>query len=316
MHPAYSVIAFTTASGAGYGLLIWLMVLALAGAIPVALDVGLAGFGIAFTLITAGLLSSTFHLGRPERAWRAVTQWRSSWLSREGVLALATYVPAGIVALAWVGWGAFGGIYAGLAVATVVLALATAWSTGMIYASLPTVRAWAQPQVAPLYVALALGTGGLLCNALLAVLTLYASWMAWLPALPLLAAWLLKTAYWERIDTTPKDFTIEQATGLGRFGQVRQLDPPHTQSNYVMREMGYAIARKHAEKLRRLVVLALFLVPCAASVLAIVAEGSALLAPLLLLAVLSGVAGVLTERWLFFAEAEHVSMLYYGRKAA
>lgn len=102
MHPAYSVILFTTASGAGYGLMAWLIVLALAGEIPPERWLGFTGFGIAFAFVTAGLLSSMLHLGRPERAWRAFSQWRSSWLSREGVLASASYVPAGLFAIGWV----------------------------------------------------------------------------------------------------------------------------------------------------------------------------------------------------------------------
>ena len=90
MHPAYSVILFTTASGAGYGLLVWLCLCGLFGLVPTERWLGIAGFGLAFALITAGLLSSTAHLGRPERAWRAFSQWRTSWLSREGVMAVAT----------------------------------------------------------------------------------------------------------------------------------------------------------------------------------------------------------------------------------
>ena len=77
MHPAYSVIVFTCASGAGYGLLIWLALAGVVGGWTArAPGLGLAGFGLAFALITIGLLSSTAHLGRPERAWRAFSQWR------------------------------------------------------------------------------------------------------------------------------------------------------------------------------------------------------------------------------------------------
>jgi sulfite dehydrogenase (quinone) subunit SoeC len=35
-----------------------------------------------------------------------------------------------------------------------------------------------------------------------------------------------------------------------------------------------------------------------------------------LLATLSMAFGLVIERWLFFAEAEHVSMLYYGADSA
>src|SRR5687768_16431581 len=103
MHPAFSVIFFTTASGAGFGLLFWLGLLALAGGLPPrAAALTLLALGAA--LAAAGLLSSLGHLGQPRRAWRAFSQWRSSWLSREGVFALATFVPA-----LWLGWSFWSG---------------------------------------------------------------------------------------------------------------------------------------------------------------------------------------------------------------
>ena len=101
MHPAKSVIFFTTASGAGYGLLFWLGLYGSLGLLPAGTWFAVVGFGLALVLVTAGLISSTFHLGHPERAWRALSQWRSSWLSREGVAAIVTYVPAGLYGLAW-----------------------------------------------------------------------------------------------------------------------------------------------------------------------------------------------------------------------
>ncbi|MCK5623016.1 MAG: dimethyl sulfoxide reductase anchor subunit, partial [Alphaproteobacteria bacterium] len=102
MHPAFSVIFFTTASGAGYGLLVWLGVFGALGLLPPDRWFGVTAFGLAFGLVTAGLLSSTFHLGHPERAWRALTQWKTSWLSREGVVAVLTYIPTGLYAIGWI----------------------------------------------------------------------------------------------------------------------------------------------------------------------------------------------------------------------
>ena len=96
MHPAYSVIFFTSASGGGYFLLTLLGVFGALGVLPPDPVLGLIAFGLAFAMVTAGLLSSTFHLGHPERAWRAFSQWRSSWLSREGVLSeMMRYVSRG-----------------------------------------------------------------------------------------------------------------------------------------------------------------------------------------------------------------------------
>ena len=102
MHPAYSVIVFTTLSGAGYGLLFLLSLLGASGLLPSERWFGVTGLGLAFVLITVGLLSSSLHLGHPERAWRAFSQWRSSWLSREAVVSLFTYLPSGLFAIGWV----------------------------------------------------------------------------------------------------------------------------------------------------------------------------------------------------------------------
>ena len=321
MHPAYSVILFTCASGAGYGLLFWLGVWSLTGVTTFYPMFFGGALIVALALITIGLVSSTFHLGRPERVWRALSQWRTSWLSREGVAAIATFVPAGVLGLQWVLDLDVGpearAIAAVLAAAG---AVTTVWCTGMIYGSLPTIRAWSHPLVAPLYLALGLATGGLLTAALMALFGL-APQRAVLFTLPMLAvAWIMKGAYWSAIDEGQSVHTLATATGLGmRDGvpvTVRTLDPPHTQANYVMREMGFSIARRHAAKLRRLAMLALFLVP-SLILLALLRLGpSPFDLPLSLVAVLSATSGVLAERWLFFAEARHVAMLYYGADGA
>lgn len=315
MHPAYSVIFFTTSSGAGYGLLIWLGLLGPLGWVPQTSVFGFVGLGLALILITAGLLSSTAHLGHPERAWRALSQWRSSWLSREGVASIATYIPAGVFGIGWVFLERTDGLFALAGVLSAALALVTVICTGMIYASLPTIRAWHQPFVTPVYIALSLATGALLLSLLLLLFGAATAWAPWLAILTLAVAWLLKTVSWATADSAEKTYTIGQATGLGRFGKVRPLEPPHTQPNYVMREMGYQIGRKHAQKLRRISVMLAFVVPALLSIF-MLAAGTQLGLLLALVAVISAGAGVLVERWLFFAEAEHVSMLFYGREAA
>ena len=315
MHPAYSVILFTTASGAGYGLLVWLAAGALLGLVPTARWLGVAGFGLAFALITAGLLASTAHLGRPERAWRAFSQWRTSWLSREGVMAVATYAPAGLLAIGWVFLETTRGIFAVLAALTIVCAVLTLYTTGMIYASLRTIRQWHQPLTAPIYIVLGLASGAVLLNLVLRLFAVRASWAAWLAVAALAIAAGLKWAYWLRIDGEPRTYTAEAATGLGHLGKVRPLEPPHTQPNYVMREMGYRVARKHAMKLRQLVLVLAFALPAVAL---LITFGAGAVASILgaLLATLSVAVGLAVERWLFFAEAEHIVMLYYGADAA
>ena len=313
MHPAYSVIVFTTASGAGYGLLVWLAVWAALGQLPQGWQPALLSSGLALGLIAAGLLASTAHLGRPERAWRAFSQWRTSWLSREGVLAVATFVPAGLFALRWLWLGLVDGIGMALALAMAVGALATVWCTGMIYASLTTIRAWCQPIVAPLYVVLGLGSGAVLLNLVLAVFSRAHLVNVLLAVAALSLGLLMKLAYWRSIDLDPRPLTAGDATGLRKLGTVRPLEPPHTMANYVMREMGYSVARKHAEGLRRLALVLGFALPAL-----LLLAGSALHLPLAaaLLATLSAAVGILVERWLFFAEAQHLVTLFYGAERA
>jgi DMSO reductase anchor subunit len=314
MHPAYSVIIFTTASGAGYGLLFWLSLTHALGLLPQNRWLAFVSLALALALITTGLLASTLHLGHPERALGAFSQWRSSWLSREGVAAVATYIPAGLLALIWL-------IDAEItAILTVLLALlaamgaiVTVYCTGMIYASLRTIRQWHLGLVPLVYLALAAATGALLLTGLCAVFGYNLVWPGVIALLSLALAAALKLAYWRRIDATVGQYTVEMATGLGQFGAVRPLDPPHTRPNFVMREMGYSIARKHAKRLRIIALTALFAVPALLLLLGLTSGWVTLFS---LLAVLISAVGIVLERWLFFAEAEHVSQLYYGAQRA
>lgn len=312
MHPAYSVIVFTTASGAGYGLLFWLSLAHAFAALPGGRWLSLASIALALLLITIGLLASTLHLGHPERAIRAFSQWRSSWLSREGIAAVLTYLPAGLLALIWL-LGLETGLVPVLALLSAIGAAVTVYCTGMIYASLRTIRQWNLTLVPLIYLALSASTGALLFGFLLAVFGALPVWAGPLALASLVLAAILKLLYWRRIDADPGRYTAEMAIGLEAMGSVRPLDPPHTRPNFVMREMGYAVARKHAEKLRRIVLLALFGLPVVL-VLATVLSGWT--AACFGLAVVTAAFGVILERWLFFAEAEHVSQLYYGKTRA
>ncbi|TNF18625.1 MAG: dimethyl sulfoxide reductase anchor subunit [Rhodobacteraceae bacterium] len=311
MHPAYSVILFTTASGAGYGLLFWLSLAHVIGVLPLAGWQFLVAICSALALITLGLLSSTFHLGRPERAWRAFSQWRSSWLSREGVAAVATYLPAGLLTLLSL-FGVSGWLSLPLALLSALGAVATVWCTGMIYTSLKTIRQWHHPLVPWIYLALAASSGALLLCLLIAFAGGTARGAATLALLALIGAGGLKWLYWRRIDAETGRFSADMAIGIP--GVQRQLDPPHTRPNYVMREMGYQVARKHARDLRRMVLTWGFAVP--GLLLAFVAVTGGLAPVLAPIAVMSAGAGLVVERWLFFAEAEHVAMLYYGAERA
>jgi sulfite dehydrogenase (quinone) subunit SoeC len=315
LHPAPSIIVFTTLSGAGYGLLFVLALGSMLGAVPAWPGLGLAGMALALGLISVGLLASTLHLGHPERAWRAVSQWRSSWLSREGVMALLTYLPAVIFAAGWVLWGTTGGVVRLFALLAAAGAAVTVWCTGMIYASLKPIRQWHHPLVAPIYLAFALMTGSLLAQALVALAGAPHILAGWLAVLAILLAWGLKATWWRAVDRDQPLSTPESATGLGRLGLVGLLDPPHTETNYLLHEMAFRIGRRHRRKLRRLGYAFGFGAALVLSLLTLAVTGP--VAGLLgSLAAMAGLTGVAIERWLFFAEARHTVTLYYRRRAA
>lgn len=310
MHPAYSVIFFTTASGAGYALLALMSLLGAAGALPPDRWFGLTGFLVGLIAITGGLLSSTYHLGRPERAWRAFSQWRTSWLSREGVLAVFTYVPAGLTALGWV---IFQEIWIPSALILAVAAIATIATTSMIYASLKTVRRWSNGWTTPVYLVMGLASGALWLHFIGSIWGIEPGAIRIMATLALLAAAVAKVGYWRFVDGDQGVATAGSATGLDRFGKVRLLTAPHTEENYLLKEMGYRIARKHAVKLRWIAFGLGFALPL---LLVLLAPPSAAGIFLLLVATLANAAGTLTERWLFFAEARHTVTLYYGAERA
>jgi len=313
MHPALSVIFFTTATGAGYGMLFWLGLFVPFNLLPADRVFAPASLALSLVLVTAGLISSTFHLGHPERAWRAVSQWRSSWLAREGLVALLTYVPAVLLGVGLVVFRSVGGIWAICGVLAALGAAATVVCSAYIYRSLKPIQRWANAWVPPNYLALAAMTGALWLAALAAVFHIERPAIAWLAVALVLPAALLKLGYWRYIDSTSSISTAESATGLA--GPVRQLDPPHTSENYLLKEMGFRIARKHAARLRRIAFVVAFVLPLAFEVLGLTADGifqRALFAAAAPLATL----GVLVERWLFFAEAKHTVMLYYGAQRA
>ena len=301
MHPAPSIILFTALSGVGFGLLIWLGL----GVPAVSGWAAFWAFGLAYGLSVVGLISSTLHLGHPERALKAFSQWRSSWLSREGVVSVAALlvmapfafwrvflVPGGVEGLEWLRW---------LGVAGAALSLLTVVCTSMIYAQLKTVPRWNMGLVPVLFVLFSI-TGGALVTAPVAQTVLGTVVM-------LLVLTVLQWGYWRLGDRrfAAAGHSMETATGLGRIGSVRLLESPHSGTNYLLREMAFQIGRKHQRRLRLIAAVMVGLVP--ALLLVTVPLWWAGLAAL-------GVhlVGLFASRWLFFAEAEHVVGLYYGKR--
>ena len=290
MHPAPSVIVFTTLSGLGFGLLFWLGL-----GMPASTGwVAFVFFLIAYALAVGGLMASTFHLGHPERALKAFTQWRSSWLSREGICAVTALVVMAIYGAGLVffetRWGVLGVIGAALSAATV-------FTTSMIYAQLKTVPRWNTPLTPLLFMSLSLAGGALLAGQVTIALFLIPT------------AAVAQVIWWVRGDTAlaQSGTDMQTATGLGHIGSVRAFEPPHTGNNYLLREFVHVVGRKHAQKLRMIALLFGFTVPF----VMLLVPFSHIAA---LVAVLAHIGGIVASRWLFFAEAEHVVGLYYGKR--
>jgi len=289
MHPAPSVILFSVLSGLGFG---FLFMLDLGVIRPHGLGALLA-FGTGYGFAIVGLLASTFHLGNPQRALLAFTQWRTSWLSREGwasVAALLLNLPVALGALGGGTPGLFGLLAAALCAATVL-------STAMIYAQLKTVPRW-NHWTTPLVFLTFSATGGMILAGL--------GWPAGLMCLVLGAVMLISQSLTQS-RFAAHGSTLGRATGLDATGSPRIFAPAHTASNFVMREMVHSVGRKHAQKLRVIAVTCAAFLP--AILLLALPAGLLSALPALILHLI----GAFAQRWLFFAEAEHVVSHYYGR---
>ncbi len=317
MHPALSIVVFTSLSGAGYGALAWLGLLAALGALPGDPLPGAIAGTAALALVTAGLMASVFHLRRPERAWRALSQWRTSWLSREGVAALASYGPALAFLACWLWEGRVAPAVAALGLAAALSALATVACTAMIYRSLWTVPHWHNSWTLPSFLAMGLAGGALVAVAGLAPGAAVLGLALPPAALPLAgcalaAALAVEFGAWRARTRAAAASDAPGALGLvGRAERARLLEAPATAPTWLQREMVFAVARRHAARLRRLALLAG--VPLPALLLAAAAAWSGWPGALLALAAaVCGIAATMVTRWLFFAEARHKVALYFG----
>jgi len=273
MHPAISVICFTVLSGAGYGLLILLCCESLFDLkIQMSNTQRLTLLAISLVLVTVGLISSTFHLANKKNAWRAFFRFRTSWL----------------------GSTAEGGSKI-LAFSALLLACATLFSTGMIYACLKTIRQWNTMLTPANYVMLGLMLGALI----MAVFNPAARSIA---LGTVFVAAVVKIFYFFKIGQ-PQGPTINTALGFTQ-ASVRLLDVGHGPGNFLTEEFGYEVAKVKLLWLRIISICLAFVLPL---LLLWLNSSVATIA-----ALISAATGVFVERWLFFAEARHVVNLYHG----
>ncbi len=302
MKPALSVIFFTVSSGAGLGLLVWLLIASLmADHIRMDATTFYKGAAIAAALITAGLVSSTLHLANRKNAIYALTRIRTSWLAREGLLALVLYPLAALHLYA---------LQSGLPQVTPVTlwlliadAIAVLYCTGMIYGCLKTIPRWNTWMTPSKYVLFGLMSGAVLLPA---VLSLRPSEVGPVGK-PMVAILLLAIGlvlYLAYLLKHPRSqHTINDALGFQQ-GQVRLLDVGHSHGTFLTNEFGFSLARERARMLRWLAIFCAFILPM---LLCYFTQW-------FWVAALICIMGLLVERWLFFAEAEHVVRLYHGQQ--
>lgn len=323
MHPAFSVIFLTTLIGAGQGLFLALFTAqsyALFDLLPEPSDPAFLGIGsaLALVLLAGGLVASFFHLGRPERAWRAATQWRTSWLSRE-VLMLPAFM--GILFLYGLchhfGWKPVlatlpGGIGVDLTVVLGVLATLLAFAlyvcTAMIYACLRFLREWHTPLTVINYVLLGGASGFTLAAALAAARTpelagFFSGWALIITLLGLVsrAASLLRNARLK-----PKS-TLQSAIGI-KHPHIVQKTQGFMGGSFNTREFFHGCRPTWLRSIKWLFMALVFVLPL--PLLAVgMAEGAGW--PALPVAFVIQYAGLVLERWFFFAQANHPQNLYY-----
>ena len=306
MNPAYSVIFLTTLIGAAQGLFIALWGADLAGVARV--DGGrsflLSGGVLALLLTGAGLVSSFFHLGRPERAWRTATKWRTSWLSRE-VIALPVFMGGVFV---WVVAQAMHSEATALiGLFTVLASLALFVCTAMVYASVRFLQEWASAYTLVNYALLGLASGFTLATALAAFAAppLVASYGV-LALLLTALGWLSRALSLARNARLKPKSTLQSAIGI-RHPKIAQRAMGFMGGSFNTREFFHG---KSAGALRR--VKWVFLLGAFALPLLLLSGGLAGGVPaLLVLAFVVQYLGLLAERWFFFAQANHPQNIYY-----
>ncbi|NWG31488.1 MAG: dimethyl sulfoxide reductase anchor subunit [Rhodocyclaceae bacterium] len=321
MHPAFSVVFLTTLIGAGQGLFLALFTVESYAAFgllsPQPDDFYALGSAIAFVLLVLGLIASFFHLGHPERAWRAAAKWRTSWLSRE-VIVLPAFM--GLVCLYgcahWLGLnpvfaqlpsGAPVNLTAVLGSLAWVLAFALYICTGMIYACLKFLREWHTPLTVINYILLGGASGFTLAAALAAavapeVMPLLAGWALIITFLGLIgrAATLIRNARLK-----PKS-TLQTAIGV-KHPKIMQKSMGLMGGSFNTREFFHGQSRSVLRSVKWLFLVAAFFVPMVLLAIGLSqAAGGVLLA-----AFVVQYLGLIAERWFFFAQANHPQNLYY-----
>ena len=313
MNPAFSVILFTTLAGVGQGLFLALyaaelVALVASVEVPNARAFYVLGSVIALLFLGAGLAASFLHLGHPERAWRAAAKWRTSWLSRE-VIVLPVFMGAvflfGVAHYFGLGESSVATLVIGASATLLCLALFAC--TGMIYACIKFMQEWASPLTLVNYFLLGSASGFMLATSFAAIVApgftrIYAIAAA---VLTLLALVTRAMSLYRNARIRPKS-TLQSAIGV-RHSRIEQKAQGSMGGSFNTREFFHG---KPAAFLRS--VKWIFLVLTFPAPLLLLAAGVAVGSAALLVAAFAvQYAGLIAERWFFFAQANHPQNLYY-----
>ena len=322
MHPAFSVVFLTTLIGVGQGLFLALytgQLYSVVKVLPVQDSANFYGLGslIAIAFLAMGLLSSFFHLGHPERAWRSAARWRTSWLSREVIVLPAFMGMTGIYG--FIHYLDFNPVLFTfreifeidlsllVGAANTVLAFTLFLCTGMIYACIKQLQEWATPLTVINYTLLGLASGFILATAFAAwqgtgLLGFFGGWAIVLT----IVAFVTRAASLVRNARIRHKSTPETAIGI-RHAHIEQKAQGAMGGSFNTREYFHGATPRKFKSIKWLFLLLVFPVPL---LLLSVGLGTQVIS-LLIAAFLIQYLGLLAERWFFFAQANHPQNLYY-----
>ena len=289
MHPAPSIILFTVLSGFGFGLISIIGLLQFLSVISMFDLIIYSIIGVIFA--TIGLVSSFFHLANKKNAIKSLSQWQTSWLSREAIASIFCL----LVVFGNIIWAVSQDNYISeVGVVLFFLSLFTIFTTSMIYAQLKTVPSWNNALTPAIFVCAALTGGAIL-------LTDYASLVL------LLVFGTLQISFWYIADRgfQDKETSVGTALGYNKNEEIRPFDVAHTNRNYLLNEMVYKVARKHSVKIRYISFFMAFVFPM--SLILIFPNNFSVSVS----AITIHLIGIYFSRWLFFAEAKHSVSFYY-----
>jgi len=321
MKPAFSVIFLTTLIGAGQGLFLALFTQQSYALFDLLPDQGAQFYGcgalLALLFTVAGLIASFFHLGRPERAWRSATQWRTSWLSREvivlpafmgmlflyGVSHLTGFDPV----LVTLPSGLMLNLTIILGSIATILAFALFVSTGMVYACLRFLQEWHSPLTVINLILLG-GASGFTLATLYTALSGSAQtgfFGGWAIIITLLALLGRSASLWRNARLRPKS-TLQTATGI-KHPRIVQTAQGAMGGSFNTREFFHGRNETFLSWVKAVFLLLVFVFPLL--LLTVSSRHPSII--LLGAAFLAQYVGLLAERWYFFAEAKHPQNLYY-----